>query len=196
MRVSSDLVTNQCTILKTRRNGEKLTQVIHTIKTWTLSLSKWLLFARQLTQRKCSLCSQGRLNFTLGLRSIFFWLILIITHKHTQKQRKLKFKPRIKRKLIIIHFGTLARHRLSVARLFIQWRAYLRKSFDALKCLLMHQPMIVTNQTGEHACNVAQNCGLRKFHISTKRIFCNKDVNGSQRSHLQEKRIHHLFLYL
>ena len=45
--------------------------------------------------------------------------------------------------------------------------AYLRKSFDALKCLLMHQPMIVTNQRGEHACNVAQNCRLRKFHIST-----------------------------
>ena len=31
----------------------------------------------------------------------------------------------------------------------------------------MHQPMIVTNQRGEHACNVAQNCGLRKFQIST-----------------------------
>ena len=30
----------------------------------------------------------------------------------------------------------------------------------------MHQPMIVTNQRGEHACNVAQNCGLRKFQIS------------------------------
>ena len=53
--------------------------------------------------------------------------------------------------------------------------AYLRKSFDALKCLLMHQPMIVANQRGEHACNVAQNCGLRKFHIST--IFaCSKRI--------------------
>ena len=45
--------------------------------------------------------------------------------------------------------------------------AYLRKSFDALKCLLMHQPMIVAYQGGEHACNIAQNCGLGKFHIST-----------------------------
>ena len=53
--------------------------------------------------------------------------------------------------------------------------AYLRKSFDALKCLLMHQPMIVTNQRGEHACNVAQNCGLRKFQISTI-LACSKSI--------------------
>ena len=131
--------------------------------------------AWQFAQRKCSLCSQGRFNFTLGLVFIFFCLTHIITHKHTQKKRKLKLKPRIKRKLIVIHFGTLGRHRLLVARLFIQWRAYLRKSFDALKCLLMHQPMIVTNQRGEHACNVAQNCGLRKFQISTI-LACSKRI--------------------
>ena len=35
-------------------------------------------------------------NFILGLNFIFFCFKLIIIHYHTQKQRKTKFKPRIK----------------------------------------------------------------------------------------------------
>ena len=35
-------------------------------------------------------------NFILGLNFIFFCFKLIIIHYHTQKQRKIKFKPRIK----------------------------------------------------------------------------------------------------
>ena len=35
-------------------------------------------------------------NFTLGLNFIFFCFKLIIIHYHTQNQRKIKFKPRIK----------------------------------------------------------------------------------------------------
>ena len=35
-------------------------------------------------------------NFILGLNFIFFCLKLIIIHYHTQKQKKIKFKPRIK----------------------------------------------------------------------------------------------------
>ena len=36
------------------------------------------------------------LNFILGLNFIFFCFKLIIIHYHTQKQKKIKFKPRIK----------------------------------------------------------------------------------------------------
>ena len=35
-------------------------------------------------------------NFILGLNFIFFCFKLIIIHYHTQKQKKIKFKPRIK----------------------------------------------------------------------------------------------------
>ena len=35
-------------------------------------------------------------NFILGLIFIFFCLQIIIIHYHTQKQNKIKFKPRIK----------------------------------------------------------------------------------------------------
>ena len=35
-------------------------------------------------------------NFILGLNFILFCFKLIIIHYHTQKQRKIKFKPRIK----------------------------------------------------------------------------------------------------
>ena len=35
-------------------------------------------------------------NFILGLNCIFFCFKLIIIHYHTQKQKKIKFKPRIK----------------------------------------------------------------------------------------------------
>ena len=36
------------------------------------------------------------LNFILGLNFIFLCFKLIILHYHTRKQRKIKFKPRIK----------------------------------------------------------------------------------------------------
>ena len=35
-------------------------------------------------------------NFILGLNFIFFCFKLIIIHYHTPKQRKIKFKPKIK----------------------------------------------------------------------------------------------------
>ena len=35
-------------------------------------------------------------NFILGLNSIFHCFKLIIVHYHTQEQREIKFKPRIK----------------------------------------------------------------------------------------------------
>ena len=35
-------------------------------------------------------------NFILGLNLIFFRFKLIVKHYHTQKQKKIKFKPRIK----------------------------------------------------------------------------------------------------
>ena len=35
-------------------------------------------------------------NFILGLNFIFFCFELIIIHYHTQKQKKIKFKPRRK----------------------------------------------------------------------------------------------------
>ena len=35
-------------------------------------------------------------NFILGLNFIFFCFKLIIVYYHTQKQKKIKFKPRIK----------------------------------------------------------------------------------------------------
>ena len=36
------------------------------------------------------------INFILGLNFIFFCFKLIIIHYHTQKQKKIKFKPTIK----------------------------------------------------------------------------------------------------
>ena len=117
----------------------------------------------------CSIVVMLWFNFTLGLVFIFFCLTLIITHKHTQKQSKFKFKPRIKSLSILVplHDTGFFCPFVYIVTGLLKLRTYLRKSFDALKCLLMHQPMIVTNQRGEHACNVTQNCGLRKFHIST-----------------------------
>ena len=35
-------------------------------------------------------------NFVLGLNIIFLCFELVIIHYHTQKQRKIKFEPRIK----------------------------------------------------------------------------------------------------
>ena len=37
-----------------------------------------------------------RFNFTLGLNFIFFCFKLLIVHYHTQKQKKIEFKPRMK----------------------------------------------------------------------------------------------------
>ena len=47
------------------------------------------------------LCNHGVMyvlwfNFMLGLNFIFLCFKLIIIHYHTQKQREIKFKPRIK----------------------------------------------------------------------------------------------------
>lgn len=38
---------------------------------------------------------------------------------------------------------------------------YLRESLDALKCSLMNQPVSVTDQGGEHGCDVTKDCRLR-----------------------------------
>ena len=48
--------------------------------------------------RKISLLYVLWFNFILGLNFIFFCFKLIIIYYHTQKQKKIKFKPRIKLK--------------------------------------------------------------------------------------------------
>ena len=46
--------------------------------------------------RDLELLCMSWFNFILGLNFLFFCFKLIIIHYHTQKQRKIKFKPRIK----------------------------------------------------------------------------------------------------
>ena len=56
-------------------------------------------------------------NFILGLNFIFFCFKLIIIHYHTQKQKKIKFKPRIKLNhntyIVALRFGDLTEQQKS-----------------------------------------------------------------------------------
>ena len=66
----------------------------------TLSCSllawSWLYYVIKYNTLCTSVLYMLWFNFILGLNFIFFCFKLIIIHYHTQKQRKIKFKPRIK----------------------------------------------------------------------------------------------------
>ena len=74
-------------------------------------------------------------NFILGLNFIFFCFKLIIIHYHTPKQKKIKFKPRIK----LNHNRYIAFLSYVAGTTMMLWDNYFQQFENSVKEVTLHQ---------------------------------------------------------